>query len=108
LSLHPTIRTPQRPEFPGNTIAEETSERQNRREASARVGTFAMLLRSIGPGRFGKQYQNRTLTPEETEEITSPEKQSTISGVAFGVTRKSRPVADVTWRPDTGPFIHLV
>jgi len=48
-----------------------------------------MLLRSIGPGHFGEQFRTRTsatLTCEETEEITCPEKQSTISGVVFGAT----------------------
>ena len=47
-----------------------------------------MLLTIFGPGplRPAIQYQNRTFTGEETEEIISPEKQSTIASVAFGAT----------------------
>jgi hypothetical protein len=47
-----------------------------------------MLLHSIGRGCFSEaiSYRNQclTLTSEETEEITCPEKQSTVSHVACG------------------------
>jgi hypothetical protein len=47
-----------------------------------------MLLTIFGPGPLQPAipHKNRTFTGEETEEITSPEKQSTIGSVAFGAT----------------------
>jgi len=58
LHLPPTIWTLQRQQRPDTTMNDDAAERHNGGEASARVGTFAMVLRSTRPSRLSEQFRS--------------------------------------------------